>query len=361
MRGLEPRWWEAARATVADAMATFQMPGMGIAVARGGEPGELRFAGTDAIAQSLGPQSLFPVASVTKLATALSVLRLADHGKLSIDVPVGTYLPDAATANEGVSVRNLLCHLSGLPVDLPGVDTGYTADLTWPMLASACLQTPPSNPPGAKVQYSNVGYGLLAVLVARLTGREFADALASLVLEPLGIEGYLGAEPPRPSAVLAGVRSRHVGTPLEPYNTPLWRSLALPWGGLVTTVEGSLRLVRAFQGVPTGFLSARMRADATANQTGNLAGGFLPPLVWQHSPWGLGPELRDAKSPHWAPARASPTSYGHSGASGCVVWADPPADVAWAIVGSRTADNGWLVHRGPALGAAILEATRGRG
>jgi len=205
-----------------------------------------------------------------------------------------------------------------------------------------------------------VGYGLLAVLVARLTGHTFTDALGSLVLDPLGVEGYLGAEPPRQPAALAGVRSSHVGTPLEPYNSPFWRSLALPWGGLVTTVEGALRLVRAFRGVPTGFLSDSTRADATNNQTGDRAGGFLPPLIWRHSPWGLGPELRDAKSPHWAPAQASPISFGHSGASGCVVWADPTADVAWAVCGSRTADNGWLVHRAPALGAASLEATRRR-
>ena len=44
--------------------------------------------------------------------------------------------------------------------------------------------------------------------------------------------------------------------------------------------------------------------------------------------------------------------------SGCVAWADPAADVAWAILGTRTADNGWLVRYAPRLGAAILAAAR---
>jgi CubicO group peptidase (beta-lactamase class C family) len=355
---LDAGWRAALRPIIDDVQATFQVPGMGIAVARGEGSAELLFVGTDGKGQPLDPATLFPVASITKLATALSVLRLADLGLLAIDNPVGSYLPDA-TGVPDVPVRQLLCHLSGLPVDLAGADAGYTAELTWPRLAAACLTESPTIPPNTRVQYSNVGYGVLAVLVARRTGREFARALRSFVLEPLGVDGYLGVEPPQPAAVLAGVRSKHVGTPLEPYNTPFWRSLALPWGGLLTTVEGALRLVRAFRGQPPGFLSPALRADSTRNQTGALAGGFIPPLVWRHSPWGLGPELRDAKSPHWAPAEASPDSFGHSGASGCVAWVDPNADVAWAILGARTADNGWLVHRGPALGRAIL-ATLGR-
>jgi beta-lactamase class C len=201
-----------------------------------------------------------------------------------------------------------------------------------------------------------VGYGVLAALVERLTGRTFPAALQSIVLRPLGVEGYLGDEPPRAPARLVGVRSPHVGTPFEPFNTGYWRSLALPWAGLVTTIDGAFRLLQAFRGSPEGFLRPATRLDATLSQTEDLAGGFVPPLVWPHCPWGMGPEIRDEKRPHWAPATASPDSFGHSGMSGCVVWTDPLSDVTWAIVGTRTADNGWLVRQGPAIGAAILAA-----
>ena len=99
-----------------------------------------------------------------------------------------------------------------------------------------------------------------------------------------------------------------------------------------------------------------MRADATRSYTGDLAGGFVSPLLWDPCPWGLGPELRGRKEPHWTPPSASPDSFGHSGASGCVAWYDPPSGIAWALLGSRTADNGWLLRRGREVGAAILEA-----
>ena len=124
---------------------------------------------------------------------------------------------------------------------------------------------------------------------------------------------------------------------------------------------GALALVRAFGGQPPGFLRPTTAVEARRNQavdptTGQtLRGGMARPLLWERCPWGLGPELRDAKSPHWAPAQADPTSYGHAGASGCVAWLDPTVDLAWCIVGTRTADSGWLLRRGPTIAAALLQ------
>jgi beta-lactamase class C len=123
----------------------------------------------------------------------------------------------------------------------------------------------------------------------------------------------------------------------------------------VTTAEGALALIRAFQGYPAAFLRPETCAEATRDQTGGLAGGLVEPLYWSHCPWGLGPELRGDKMPHWAPAQAGPGSYGHSGASGCLAWAVPAPGVAWAMLGTRTADSGWLLRRAPSIGAAIVE------
>jgi len=305
--------------------------------------------------------SLFPVASVTKLATALAVLRLVDAGVVGLDDPLATHLPEAVSAaHPGVTIRRLLSHTSGLPTDVPQETAPYAPGLSWPSLAEACLRTPLQQPPFTRVRYSNVGFGLLAVVVERRTGRDFPSALRSMVLDPLGIEGYLGDEPPRPPATLSGVRGAHAKTPLEPFNSRFWRSLALPWAGLLTTPEGALALVRCFLETPSGFLRPETVAESLRSQTDDLGGGFVKPLVWNPCPWGLGPDLRGQKSPHWTPAPPilSPESFGHSGASGCLAWADPLRGVAWAILGTRTADSGWLLRRGPAVGEAILNSIR---
>lgn len=342
------------RNAVEEVLRVAQVPGMVLAVARDAQPAEVLAIGDDALGHPLARDTLFPVASITKLATALAVLRLADQGALTLDDQLSEHLPEAVAAQHGVTIRALLCHTGGLPIDVADALASYAPGLDWPKLCIACLETPLETPPGTRVQYDNVGYGLLAAVVEWRTNRGFAAALRDLVLDPLGIEGYLGAEPPRAMATLADVRGRHRGGELEPFNSPFWRSLALPWAGLLTTAEGALALVRAFQGHPADFLRPATRAEATHNQTGDLAGGFVKPLYWSPCPWGLGPDLRGDKTPHWAPPDAGPDSFGHSGASGCLAWAAPAVGVAWALLGARTADSGWLLRRAPAIGAAIV-------
>ncbi len=342
----------AIRSAVEQAFQTGRVSGIIVAVARRDAAPSTWSFGVDAAGVPLTPETVVPVASITKLATALVVLHLVDCGAVALDEPLGRYVPDASAAR--ITIRSLLCHTSGLPLDLPEGRARYGPGLDWPARRAAALATDLEAPPGKRVQYSNVGYSLLAALVERQTGMEFAKALQRLVLQPLQVEAWLGQEPARPPARLAGVRSEHTGTALEPYNSPFWRSLALPYGGLLTTAEGALRLARAYFDQPGGLLSAALRGEAVADQTNGLGGGMAPPLLWPVCPWGLGPELRDAKAPHWAPAQASPASFGHAGASGCVAWVDPEHSLSWAILGTTTADNGWLVRSGPAIAAALL-------
>ncbi|MCW5848682.1 MAG: beta-lactamase family protein [Anaerolineae bacterium] len=341
------------KADIEEPLRIARVPGLVLAVAREGQPVEQLVIGVDAVGTPLAQDSLFPVASITKLATALAVLRLRDDGALRLDDPIVRYLPEAAAAQPGVTVRKLLCHTAGLPTDVSANLAPYTARLSWPILARACLETELSHRPATLVLYSNVGYGLLGEIVERQMGQPFAQALRELVMDPLEVEAYLGV-PHRPTARVADVRSSHHGTDLEPYNSDFWLSLALPYGGLVTTMEGALALVQAFNGKAEEFLRTTTLLEATRNQAGELAGrsGLLQ---WPFCPWGLGPELRDAKTPHWSPPEASAESFGHAGASGCLAWCDSSAGVAWAFHGARVADTGWLLRRGAAIGAAILK------
>ncbi len=336
-------------------MASQAVAGMVIATVRGDDRPTYLVAGTDAGGQRLGEDSLFPVASITKLATALAVLRLADRGQLGVEDPLATHVAEAVAARPGITLRTLLTHTSGLRYDVAGHRAPSTRGLDWPALARACIATPPVDPPATRVNYSNVGYGLLAVVVERVTGQPFPAALRDLVLAPLAIEATLGAEPPRPPARIGGDLGDGVGTELERYNSPFWRALGLPWGGLVTTAAGALRLVRAYAGDPPGFLSPELLARATQDQTGGLPGGVMAHVMeWPRCPWGLGPELRGEKLPHMAPIEAAPESFGHGGASGSLVWHDPRAAVSWAMLTTRTFDDAWRAWA--AIGAAILRA-----
>jgi beta-lactamase class C len=342
--------------TIQEAMETFDIPGFAIIAARDGHPIERLFVGTDATGTALNDESIFPIASIGKLAVALAVLRLVEAGQIGLDDRLSQYLPDAAAAQTDVTIRTLLTHTSGLPFNYAEETTPYTADLHWGTLAQACLQTALETPPGARVAYSEVGYILLAVVVERLTGQGFGAALNALVFEPLACEAYLGDEPPRSPTHIAGVSWYH-GTPLESYNTAFHRALANPSDSMLATADGTFKLVRAFLGWPADFLRAETLTEATRNQVGDLAGGIVGWVEWLHCPWGLGPEVRGTKMPHYTPAAAGSDSFGHVGASGCITWVVPSDGIAWTIHGTRHIGT-WLMELCPVIGAAILAALR---
>lgn len=347
---------ERVREVVYETMRQYDVRGIAVVVARRDETqAQASYVGIDANGAALDADSLFPVASITKLATALAVLRLVDVGALGLDDPLARHVPEAEAAQPGVTVRTLLCHTSGLPQDFPNEAELYLVRMNWESLASRCLNVPLERAPHTRVLYSNIGYGLLAVIVERVTNTSVRANLYSQVFQPLGIEAYLGMDPPRAPVQIAAVRSRHAGTEREPFNSRYWRSRAMPWAGLLTNATGALALVRAFAGVPPGFLSDELRRQATQDQTGGLPGGYGGRFDYPSSPWGLGPDIRDSKKPHWAPDHSSDRTFGHAGASGSVAWCDPEAGTAWCVLGTRTADNGWLVRGSRAIGAALLK------
>jgi beta-lactamase class C len=348
-------WQTVVQPTVKEILHNSYVPGMVIALTKGDGPIEYLVFGTDGQGQPLHAETLYSVASISKLATALAILRLIAGGELALDDPLDRYLPDAA-ARQGVTLRMLLSHTSGLPNDPPPELAPYDPELDWPSLASACLAVPLEHPPKTRVTYSNVGFGLLAITIERLTGQPFGVALKELVLIPLGIEGYLGVEPPRAPAWVVGELGEHAGTPLSPYNSMFWRHLALPWGGLITTAAGALGLVRAFVGVPTDYLPPALLSEAIHDQTDGLGGGLVSGVLeWPHCPWGLGVELRGDKVPHYSPVEASPTSFGHAGASGCLVWYDQRAGIAWSMLSCRTFESWW--QNWSTISATLLAST----
>src|SRR3982751_3332571 len=107
------------REVVEDTLQRYRVPGIVVAVAPGDRPVQRLVVGTDAAGRPLAEDSLFPVASITKLAVALAVLRLADTGALNWEDPLARYLPDAEAAQPGVTVRALMTHTSGLPPSYP--------------------------------------------------------------------------------------------------------------------------------------------------------------------------------------------------------------------------------------------------
>jgi CubicO group peptidase (beta-lactamase class C family) len=311
----------------------------------------------DGAGSPLAADTLFPVASITKLVTALAILRLADAGRLDFDDPLARHLPEAAAAQQGVTIRRLLSHTGGLRGDYPEALAPRAPGQTWDAIARAALTVPPAEPPMGRVEYSDLNYHLLGIIAERLTGLPIKAVFRDLVLDPLGIEGYIGTEPPRSPAFMAGwPADRFTGSGLEKYNSAHWRSIPLPNAGLITTVAGCLALVRAFHGDPAGFLAPATMAAATTDQTGGLAGGITGWFVGETCPWGLGPMLLGPCP--WLPTTAGPRSFGHPGITTALAWLDPADGAAFALCSTRFGFDGWCDRAYSPLGDTILAALR---
>jgi CubicO group peptidase (beta-lactamase class C family) len=136
------------------------------------------------------PETVFDVASVTKQFTAAAVMLLVEEGKLGLDTQIRDYLTDDPDQWAGVTVRHLLSHTAGFPLDSAGFDgylKGERLDYTTAELYDAATRTRMLFRPGEDWNYSNVGYFLLGLIIEKAGGRPYAAFMAERLFRPLGM------------------------------------------------------------------------------------------------------------------------------------------------------------------------------
>jgi D-alanyl-D-alanine carboxypeptidase len=140
----------------------------------------------------------FRAGSITKIFTAVSVLQLVESGRIKIDEPLATYLPNAPHAKE-ITLRQLLTHSSGIPDYLDAaISSGMTASRTTPQgILDSISSKPLDSVPGQRFEYSNTGYVLLGLVVEKVTGQALAAYENDNVLKRAGMtETTFGSAPP---------------------------------------------------------------------------------------------------------------------------------------------------------------------
>ena len=193
--------------------------------------------------------TVFRIASMTKSFTAMSILKLRDSGKLSLDDPAERYVPELkglkypTSDSPRITIRHLLTHSEGFPEDNPWGDQQLSdteADLSR-MLREGI---PFSNAPGIAYEYSNYGFAILGRIVSQASGMPYDEYVTANVLKPLGMTSttlHPSNVPPKMLAI--GYRWEDNQWKVEP---------ALPhgsfgsMGGMLTTVRDLSRYVATF-------------------------------------------------------------------------------------------------------------------
>ena len=197
----------------------------------------------------------------------------------------------------GATVADLLAHCSGLGPD-----------------GSMVMQEP-----RRRRVYSTRAYEVAADLLAERSGVPFAEYLRLSVVEPMAMTGF----------ELRGS----------------------PGADGFGSVDDLLGLARAWREPVLVHRSTLERA-----RTPHLPDlhGVLPGFGRQTpNPWGLGPEITGTKSPHWTGPNNAPSTYGHFGQAGTMMWIDPAADIT-LIALCEESFGPWAIDAWPLLSAAVL-------
>jgi CubicO group peptidase (beta-lactamase class C family) len=268
-------------------MKKYKVPGSAVGVWYKGHEHVRGFGVTDVDdPQPVTGDTLFRIGSTTKTFTGTAMMRLVEQGKVSLDAPVRTYLPDFATSDPSVAgqvtVRQLLNHSPGWLGDYM-VDYGR-GDNALAEYVAGVARVPQQTPLGSTFQYNNTAIGVAGRIIEVVTGSTYEDAAQSLVLDPLKLAhtgffadqmiGYRFAAPHEQLPAAKGAPGKTVVNRSDFY---LPRSIN-SFGGLLSSARDQLAYARfhlAGTGVGPGGKQVLSPASLKAMRSNPGPGGTL--------------------------------------------------------------------------------------
>jgi len=298
------------------------------------------------------PDTIFQVMSMTKPFTGVSIMMLAEEGKLAINDAVQKHIPEfrgqmvvqernadgsmlLRKPTRPITIHDLMTHSSGLPYGPPAGLKELETDMKH-TLADAVLvysQIPLEFDPGTKWSYSNLGIAILGRIIEIHSGMPFEKFLETRIFQPLGMKDshiFLPAEKQSRLATLY----RKLPDGMKPMDSQILGGYSLnyrkgakysaPEWGLYTTAPDLAAFYQMLLngGTANGkrFLSKSSIELMTKKQTGNLRAGHMP-----NTAFGLTWEV--IEDPRGQLSYLSIGSFGHGGAFGTHGWVDPRKDI----------------------------------
>jgi len=319
---------------VSDGLSAGCMPGCVVLVGRPGETVLHKAYGLRQVQpsrQRMTADTVFDVASLTKpVATATSILVLADRGLLDLDEAAASCVPEFAPGGKGaITIRQLLTHQGGLPADNPLSDYDQGPQKAWERIC----KLRPCAEPGRRFIYSDIGYIVLAEVVRRVAGRDLHAFTRENVFAPVGMSetGFLPAGPLRRRCAPTLRRGRR-WMKGQVHDPRAWRLGGVAGhAGLFSTARDLARyaemMLRAGRHASGRVLSERAVREMTRPHA--AAGGLR----------GLGWDIRSGYSANRGEA-LSPRAFGHGGFTGTSLWIDPELDLFVVFLSNRLHPDG---------------------
>ncbi len=273
------------------------------------------------------PDASFLLGSISKPIAMTALMTLYDKGLFALDDLAQKYLPEFQGGNrDKVTVRHLLTHTSGLPDQLPQNAELRSKHASLADFVKGALQVPQNFEPGTKYEYSSMAILLAAEIAQRLSGGDITTLVDQTVLQPLGMKhsalgvGNLKADQMMPCQVEFGALESGGGSVDSKnwdWNSSFWRKLGAPWGGLQASAADVGKFLQEFLH-PTGKLFR--------SEVGNL-------MIRNHNSAGIESRgLGFDVGMESSCSGCSPLTFGHTGSTGTIAWADPVRDLICVVL-----------------------------
>lgn len=287
--------------------------------------------GTDTFQRAFGgarnEEAMFLLGSITKPFTAVAAMVLADRGELKLADHAVKYLPEFSEgARKEITIGQLLTHTSGLPDQLEDNNALRARHAPLSEFVRGAVRTPLLFAPGTRYHYQSMGILLAAEIVERVAKISLPAFLEREVFTPLGMTrtvlgiGRFKMSDMMPMQTEHAAPEAGAGDPTAKswdWNSDYWRNLAAPWGGAHSTAADLSVFLRSFMHPDGNVLreeTARlMIKDHTPALEAHRGIGFMV------GPDGFGKEC-------------SARTFGHSGSTGTLAWADPATDTTFVLL-----------------------------
>lgn len=271
--------------------------------------------------------AMFLLGSISKTMSVAAVMTLLDQGKFRLDDPVKKFLPEfTGGGREKITIGQLLTHVSGLPDQLPENNVLRSGHASLAKFAAAAMSTPLLFEPGTRYNYSSMAIMLAAEVAQRISGTDFLKFIDSALFQPLGMKhsalglGRFKLAELMQCQVKDAAPESGAGDPAAKdwaWNSPYWRKLGAPWGSVHASAPDVARFLAE-------FLDAA--GKVVKPETARL-------MLRNHNPPELTPRgLGFAIGAGSGSPGCSEKTFGHSGSTGTLAWADPATDTICVVL-----------------------------
>lgn len=287
---------------------------------------------TRSFGKDVNGHSMFLLGSISKPIAVTALMTLFDQGAFTLDDRLRKFIPQySGEKREEVSLRHLLTHVSGLPDQLPENDALRAKHAPLSEFVEHAIRTPLHFTPGSRYQYSSMGILLASRVAEQISGLDIMTLVDEAVLQPLMMRhsaqglGRFRLEDMIPVQTERAAPESGGGDPKArdwDWNSPYWRKLGAPWGGTHASAPDIARFLAEFLNEKGQVVRPETARRMVSNQNG-------PGLT----PRGLGMNVGASAGSKGCSGR----TFGHTGSTGTICWADPASRTICVILTSLPA------------------------